>query len=196
MKVTLLPALFFTTLIAFFARPLAAEEKRAPVMYNADLNGRDLQFLMQAAEQGLLQANMAALAKNHAQSTEVKEFADGLARHCAAQNEQLRKIALENGIALPNTLTRQQTALIGRLGKLSGMKFDKAFMAEMTQAQQGSEGIFEQTLQLENPEIIAFAAQTLPSIKQQLALARNISGIAPRAGTMPHFRIDVARPGA
>jgi predicted outer membrane protein len=188
------PCLFAAALC--FCNPLrAADDKHPQMLFNSDLSGKDLQFLMSAAEQGLVQAGLVDLAKAHAQSKEVKEFVETLGKQRADQNEKIKQLADGKGVALSVTLTKQEGAAIEKLGKLKGLKFDKAFMEEVTKKQQDNAGLFEQATQSADPEIKAFVEKTLPEIKQQLALARNISGIAPRAGTQPHFRISPATPG-
>jgi putative membrane protein len=186
--------LLFAIALYFCSTLWAADQKRPQMLFNTDLNGGDLQFLMSAAEQGLVQTGLVDLAKSHARSSEVKDFIEVLGKQRAEQNEQIKRLADGMGIVLSVTLTKQESAAIEKLGKLEGLKFDKAFMEEMTKRQQDYASLFEQKTQSEDSHIKAFVTATLPVIKQQLALARNISGISPRAGTQPHFRTGNATP--
>ena len=186
----LLPCLFFA---AFACMGTAADAPKKPALiFSTDMSGGDLQFLNSATEKGLFQAALGALAASHAKSDEVREFGQTIAKHHAAQNEQIKLIAIKKGLSLPAGLTRQQNAAVDKLAKLQGLKFDKAYMQEMVQDQQDYVTIFEQATQSQDADIKSFAIASLPALKKHLALVRNITGVAPRSGSGFHFRTDAA----
>lgn len=171
----------------------AGEPKAPPVLFSTDISGGDLQFLTSAAEQGLYQASLAALAADHAKSSEVKEFGETLAKHYAGQNERLKLIAMKKGLTIPSKLSANQNASAAKLAHLQGLKFDKAYMEEMVQDQQTYVALFEQATQSHDAEIKSFATASLPGLKQHLELVRKITGIAPSTGAAAvHFRTEAA----
>lgn len=184
----LLPAMFLP------AHHGHAGDAKKTAIISADINGIDLQFLKSAAEQGLLQANLGELAEMRALSSEVKVFGQTLAKYHATQNEQIKLLAIKKGVTVPASPTSQQNVRTGKLEKLQGLKFDKACMEEICQEQQIYDALFEQATQSDDPDIKAFATAALPSIKRQLAFVRDITGSAPRAGSVPHFKIGVGDP--
>lgn len=190
----LFPAIFSLAIFSAAQNGQAGDEKKPPLIISADISGNDLQFLRSASEQGLLEANLGELAEMRAQSSEVKIFGQTLAKYHATQNEQLKLLAIKKGVTVPASLNPRQSSLAERLTKLQGLKFDKAYMEEMIVEQQNYDALFEQATQSGDPDIKSFVNTALPSIKQHLALVRNITGVSPRAGTVPHFKIEVGDP--
>ena len=170
--------------------------KKPSEIFNTDLSGGDLQFLNSAAVQGMVQVALGSLGADHAQSSEVKDFAQTIAQHHAGQNEQIKLIAMKKGVLIPSSLSPKQNAVADRLSRLQGLKFDKAYMEEMINQQQAYEVIFEQATQSRDDDIKSFAVAELPAIKEHLALVRNITGIAPVSAGAPHFRIGIPGPSS
>jgi putative membrane protein len=181
--------------LAVVMRQAAAEDsaKKPPALFSIDISGGDLQFLTSAAEQGLLQANLAALAATHAKSVEVMEFGQVLTNQHAAQNEHIKLLALKKGLSLPSGLNPKQKAVADKLAKQRGLKFDKAYLEEVIRDEESYVALFEQATRSNDPDVRAFAAASLPDIKQQLALVRTMAGVGPRSsGSAVQFRASAA----
>ena len=146
-----------------------------------------MQFLTSAAEQGNIQAELGEIAVTHAQSPDVIAFGRSLAKENAVQSEQIKLLAINKGLALPENLNPKKDPAADRLQKLKGLKFDKAYVAEMLAQLQNYVSIFEAGAQSHDADIKAFAESVLPVIKQHLAFLNHTVGggdsVAPRFRT-------------
>jgi putative membrane protein len=182
----LYPILIFI-LLAAALRQADAQSTKKPPLISSDLSGVDVQFLTAAAEQGNVQATLSELAVTHAQSADVKAFGQALAKENAVQSEQIKLIAINKGLTLPESLNAKKTADTLKLEKLQGLKFDKAYVTEMLAQMQNYEAIFEHATQSDDPDIKSFATSALPKIKQRLAFLNHTAG-NPSTTATPHFR--------
>jgi len=190
-------SLFLALTFAFFALPgagFAADAKNPPMIFTTDVSGGDLKFLSSAAEQGLLLATLGVLAADHAKSSEVKDYGQALAKNHATQNERIKLLTIRKGITTPSAgLTKKQNKIADELSKLEGLKFDKAYLEEMVQELQVYAATFELATQSRDPEIKSFATLALPNVKKDLALVRQMTGMAaPASEAAPHFRVNAS----
>lgn len=189
------PILSFVIFVFIFGTLSQAQESRktAP-LFSTDLAGGDLQFLTSVGEQGMLLANMSELAANRAQSAEVKKLGHAVAGQYASQNEQVKLVAIKKGITIPSAPNSFQKAQLDKLAATEGLKFDKAYMEEMTRQQQSYLALFEQTGRTTDPDIKSLVEKLMPVVKQQLSLFRSMTGTAPRGAATPRFRINIGNP--
>ena len=190
MKKRRIHSILICALLAVSFREAHAQDAKKPPLISSDLSGGDMQFLTSAAEQGNVQAALGELAVTHAQSPDVKAFGQALAKENAVQSEQIKLIAINKGLALPESLIPKKNSAAAKLEKLKGLKFDKAYVEEMLTQLQNYEAIFEHATQSEDPDIKSLATSALPAIKQRLAFLNHTAG-NPSATSTPHFRVNV-----
>jgi putative membrane protein len=191
-----IPPVLFSLLMFLSFRDGFAQTAKKPPIFSSDLSGGDMQFLVSASQQGQLQAVLGALAGSHAESADVKAFGITLAKENAVQNEQIKLMAIRKHFTLPENPEAEKNPSAVKLQKLQGLKFDKAFILEMLTQEQNYADIFERATLSQDPDIKAFAAATLPVIKQHLAFLGHSTGKAPSGTPTPHFRVNVGDPGA
>lgn len=196
MKARRLPTILFSSLLIVSFRDGNAQDTKRPPLISSDLSGGDMQFLISASEQGNVQAALGELAVTHAQSADVKAFGQALAKENAVQSEQIKLIAINKGLALPENLSPKKNPTTGKLEKLKGLKFDKAYVEEMLLQLQNYAAIFDKATQSRDPDIKSFATGALPTIKEHLAFLSHTTGNAPASGATPHFRVSVPDTGA
>lgn len=196
MKARRSTSILFSLLLAATLHAGHAQDAKKPGLISSDLGGVDLQFLVSATEQGRVQAELGELAVTHAQSPDVITFGRALAKENAVQSEQIKLLAINKGLNLPEKLNPPKNATAAKLDKLKGLKFDKAYVQEMLLQMQKCEAIFEGGTQSHDPDIKGFATSTLPVIKQHLAFLYHTTGAAPPPSPAPQLRVNVADPRA
>src|SRR5581483_10268084 len=91
----------------------------------------DRQFVKKAAEGGLAEVQLGQLATEKAASPEVKQFGQRMVDDHTKANEQLKQVASDEGVTIPDKLSAKDAATKARLEKLSGKAFDHAYMRDM-----------------------------------------------------------------
>src|SRR5215469_7117189 len=119
-------------------------------------------FVKQAAEGGLAEVELGKLAAERASSSDVKQFGQRMVDDHTKANDQLKQVASEESITLPEKLDTKDAAIKARLEKLSGEQFDHAYMLNMVRDHTKDVTEFRtQAKTAKNPAIRNFAAQTL-----------------------------------
>jgi putative membrane protein len=135
----------------------------------------DVKFLENAARGGISEVEMGKLAQEKGQSEQVKDFGKTLVRDHSEANEKLKDIAADKSITVPGDMAKQQKDMLAKLGKLSGDSFDKEFAKHMTMDHKKDIAEFEKESKSgKDAELKAFAANTLPTLKEHLQLAEKL----------------------
>lgn len=132
----------------------------------------DSTFLTKAAQGNLAEIRMADLAMNKTSNPHVKDLAQRLEADHSAANNQLKQIAAKQNLTLPNKLDPKDQAEYDRLSKLSGPEFDKAYTHYQTKDHRETIAEFRHEADHgTDPELKAYANDTLPKLEQHLHLA-------------------------
>jgi putative membrane protein len=130
-------------------------------------------FVQKAAEGGAAEVAIAKLALQKAENAEVKAFAERLEKDHAAVNGELKTLAAARNITLP---AEKRGPVYFKLEKLSGAAFDRAFVAAMlTSHQNGVKAFDKEAASGADADIKAFAAKTLPTLKEHLQQVQTLS---------------------
>lgn len=147
-------------------------------------------FVHKALKGGKSEVALATMAAERASHADVKSFAQRLVTDHTKANEELTALASRKG--LDNAMATQgkpdkdrakadkadkDNAVMDRMTKLSGESFDRAFMEYQVRHHEQEVKDFERMAnQAKDPEVRAFAAKTVPVLKEHLEQARSISG--------------------
>jgi len=160
------------TLLFSAAIGVAAETKTD----NSKLSKADSQFVMEAAQGGLMEVQLGKLAQEKASHEKVKEFGKRMEQDHGKTNSELKKIAADKGIQLPDNLDKKHKSKVDKLAKLSGANFDRQYMQEMVSDHKADIKKFErQADKGKDPDLQKLAGQTLPTLKEHLQLAESTS---------------------
>ncbi len=171
---------------------LRSAEPAGSTILSSEMSATDLDFLRSAAEDQLMRTKLGDLAAKQSASKPVQTFAISL-RKDAGEGEELKKLASEMQCSLPQMLNVEQTALLKRLARLKGDKFDKAWMTTVIQAQQKEITDFEEGARSKDGRMKALAQNAMPPLSEHLLLAKKISGIA-SAGKLFKARLSAFPP--
>ena len=149
-----------------------------------DLSPQDRSFVRDAASGGKAEVELGKLAEQNAQSEQVKKFGQKMVQDHTAAKQKLEGIAKMKGVDLPQQLDAEQQQALGRLSKMRGAEFDRAYMQDMVKDHNKDVGEFRKEAQSGNdPDIREFARQTLPTIQQHEQMAKNVNGSLAETGS-------------
>jgi len=136
----------------------------------------DASFVKKAADGGLAEVAMAKLAQEKAESADVKAFAQKLEKDHTQANTELKQVASQKNITLPDAPSSMHQAKHDKLAKLSGAAFDKAYIAAMLEDHQKDVREFSREASSgSDSDVKAFAAKTLPTLKEHLQQVQELS---------------------
>ncbi len=185
-----------TTFVIVGALALGAASAQDDMMKKDDMKKDDAMvtgmkpdqgFVTEAATGGMLEVKLGQLAVEKGSSDEVKQFGQKMVDDHSKANDELTQLAGTKGIALPNELGARHQAMVDRLSGLSGAEFDREYMKMMVDDHKKDVSAFEKEAKGgKDPEVKAWAAQTLPTLKEHQKMAKDVASKAgkeePKAG--------------
>jgi putative membrane protein len=142
------------------------------------MSATDRDFATTAAISGMSEVAASQLALTHASDPQVMAFARTMIQQHGAANDQLTAIMRARGVNPPTALPKTQVDEMGAFGMRSGPDFDRYFIQRAgVQAHQDAIIAFQRQMpQLTDPDLKAWAANTLPVMQQHLSMAQDIAG--------------------
>jgi putative membrane protein len=132
-------------------------------------------FIRTAAMDGMAEVEHGRLAAQNATHDEVKQFGQRMVTDHSKANDELKALASQKKVTLPTTLDGKHKAMQDKLSKMKGDAFDRAYMAHMVTAHQQAIALFQkESSGGKDAEAKAWAAKTLPTLKEHLQMARSI----------------------
>jgi putative membrane protein len=151
-------------------------------------NGGQLQdhsFMTKAAQGGLAEVQMGQLAQQNGQSQEVKDFGQRMVTDHTKANDQLKQVASEKGVNLPDSPSSKDKAEYDRLSKLHGEAFDRAYSKMMVSDHKKDIAEFKQEASSgSDSQVKNFASQTLPTLQEHLQMAEKMNSTEKSSGGM------------
>ena len=145
----------------------------APIL-STEISGSDLGFLMGAGSQFALLVHLADLAKTHAVTPEVKAEATTISKEQTAAAAQLKDIATRDNVPLADDPDDEGHKVLAALGKLDGVKFDKAFLDAQADAQDALETTLNGGASSTDANIKTFATANLQTLKLERDRVRKL----------------------
>ena len=140
------------------------------------LSDADRQFIRKAAVGGATEVELGTLATQRASRPAVRDFGAKMVKDHGAANAELATLARAKGVDVPRTLDATHQAVRDRLMALQGPDFDRAYMQEMVKDHTQDVAEFEKAAQTaSDAELRAWTGAKLPTLREHLALARNIN---------------------
>ncbi len=146
----------------------------------------DASFAVEAGGGGLAEVELGRLATQRASDPAVRDFGQRMVTDHGNGNAELMALARQKGIALPAEPPAHHRAMRDRLSGLAGPEFDRAYMRAMVDDHVKDVAAFErEAAQGRDPDLKAWAAKTLPTLRDHLTQARSIdsriAGVIPPA---------------
>ena len=166
------------TMLSLAALLCAATQVSLSAAQDSNKTVTDQQFVDEAAKGGLAEVKLGELAAERGSDPEVKRFGQRMVEDHGAANKELTSI-LRNLTSItppPKELVGKHRDIYDDLSKRSGADFDKAYISDMVADHEEDAKLFESMADNgQDPQLKAFAAKTLPVIKEHLKMARDIA---------------------
>jgi putative membrane protein len=179
-------------LIGLMAQPALAQsqdttrQQPAAQATQQQLAQEDMEFATEAAKGGLMEVKLGELAQQQAASDDVKQFGQRMVEDHGKANDQLKQIAQDKAIDLPQELPADAQQKYDELKQESGDEFDQAYMDEMVSDHQKDVEEFQQYVETgQDPDLTSFAEQTLPTLEEHLQLAQQTQEQVKAAASEP-----------
>jgi putative membrane protein len=179
LKMPVLYALFVVFgLTSAFAQDAANSPKTKT---SPGLSTADSTFMKKAADGGMAEVELGQLAVQKASGSDVKSFGQKMVDDHGKANEQLKQLAAEKHVDLPQEPGAKHKATKAKLEQLSGADFDQAYVAEMVKDHKKDVAEFQRESKTAKDEDLKnFAIQTLPTLQEHL---KQIQSITPQSKT-------------
>ena len=131
-------------------------------------------FMNEAAMGGNAEVQFGKLAEQNASSQRVKNFGEMMVKDHSAANDDLKSIAKNKSVTLPNDIGKHQHHY-DELSKKTGTDFDKSYMKMMVDDHKEDIDAFEKAANTStDPDVKNFATQKLPILRKHLDSAKAV----------------------
>lgn len=149
---------------------LQAQEKAADSTVSPDSA-----FIMKAAQGGIAEVELGNLAKEHASSSDVKEFGQKMVDDHSKANDELKALAGEKHVTLPTEVDAKSKTMMDKMAKMGGRAFDHAYVKDMIADHKQDIAEFKKEANSgKDPDVKAWASKTLPTLESHLGMIQNI----------------------
>jgi len=155
----------------------AADPAPSAMQTGTQATSADRTFMTKAAGGGMYEVAVSKLAAEKATSPAVKDYAQMLVTDHTAANDQLKALAATKGVALPADMPADKKAKLNALAKTSGATFDRAYIDRVgiTDHQADIRLFDTASRSAKDADVKAWAAKTLPTLKEHLTEAQGLS---------------------
>lgn len=141
------------------------------------MSQQDHKFAMEAAMGGLMEVQLGRWAAQKGTSEAVKTFGRRMVTDHTQANTELRQLASSKGMTLPTELDAKHQREVSSIVRQNGAEFDRAYAKRMVRDHNKKLSAFEkQSTRGDDADLKAFAAKTLPTIREHLEMARALTG--------------------
>jgi putative membrane protein len=135
----------------------------------------DTDFMREAAIGGMSEVELGKLASSKAAGSEVKGFGQMMVSDHSKANEELKALAAKKNVTLPTEPDAAHKSTMTALQAKSGADFDREYVSEMIEDHEKDVAAFQDKSQnASDPDVKAFAAKTLPTLRKHLEAIRTI----------------------
>lgn len=135
----------------------------------------DSAFIMKAAQGGMAEVELGNLAKEHASSSDVKDFGQKMVDDHGKANDELKALAGQKNVTLPTAVDAKSKAMMDKMSKMNGGAFDRAYVKDMVADHKQDIAEFKKEANSgKDPDVKAWASKTLPTLENHLSMIQNI----------------------
>jgi putative membrane protein len=133
-------------------------------------------FVEDASAKGVAEVEAGKLAQEKGSASDVKSFADMMVKDHTAANSKLKMIADKKNLEVSDSAELVDKAKSMILELRSSESFDQAYANNQVKAHEATIALFEKEASNgKDAELKAFAAETLPKLKEHLAHAQALA---------------------
>jgi len=136
----------------------------------------DSKFMLEAASGGMMEVQLGQMAAEQASNADVRKFGERMVKDHTMANKELQAVAEKKGVAIPKELMKEHQEKVNKLKGLKGADFDREYMHCMVKDHDEDVAKFAKQAQNgKDDQVKAFAAKTLPTLKEHQQMAHDIA---------------------
>lgn len=131
----------------------------------------DQGFILAAAQGGMTEVKLGELAAQNGKRDDVKVFGQMMVKDHTAINDDLKALAAQKGVTLPDSLDAKHQAMVDKMAALTGSAFDDAYIATMIKGHERDAKAFKaETVETKDADIKSFVDKSIPVVDEHLKL--------------------------
>jgi putative membrane protein len=139
-------------------------------------------FARKAAVDNMAEVELANVARKQASQDSVRQYAERLHQDHQQANKKLQAVAQQKGISLPTDIDAKHKRERDKLAEKQGVDFDADYLEAMIAEHRKDIKEFEkEAKEGKDPELKAYAAQTLPTLREHLKQAEQLQASSKKA---------------
>ncbi|HEY2532557.1 MAG TPA: DUF4142 domain-containing protein [Xanthobacteraceae bacterium] len=130
-------------------------------------------FITRAIQADLAEVQMGKLAQQKSTAQQIKSFGQMLTNDHQANEQKASQIAKQMGVTPPTSPSAMQKSDYDHLSTLSGVAFDRQFVAMMVKGHRKNISEFRREARMRGP-VGQYAKETLPTLEKHLRAAERL----------------------
>jgi putative membrane protein len=132
---------------------------------------KDCNFIQAAAQGGMTEVKLGELASSTGQRDDVKQFGQRMVKEHGGINDDLKALAAQKGVTLPDSLDAEHQGVVDKMSALSGSDFDNAYIASMIKDHKTDAKAFKaESSATKDTDVKGFVDKTIPVVNEHLKL--------------------------
>ena len=133
------------------------------------LSKADTKFILAATQGGMTEVKLGELASTSGVRDNVKSFGRMMVKDHTAINVDLKALAAQKGVALPDSLDAKHQGMVDKMAALTGSGFDDAYINSMIKAHQKDAKAFKaESAATQDANIKSFLDKSIPVVEAHL----------------------------
>ena len=129
----------------------------------------DKNFILAAAQGGMTEVKLGELAAQNGKRDDVKAFGQMMVKDHSAINDDLKALAAQKGVTLPDSLDAKHQGMVDKMAALTGSEFDDAYIASMIKAHKKDAKEFKaESAATQDADIKSFVDKSIPVVDGHL----------------------------
>jgi putative membrane protein len=129
----------------------------------------DQDFMLAAAQGGMTEVKLGELAVQNGKRDDVKAFGQRMVKDHTAINDDLKALASQKGVTLPDGLDAKHQGMVDKMAALTGSEFDDAYIAGMIKGHKKDTRAFKaEAAATQDADIKTFLDKSIPVVEDHL----------------------------
>jgi putative membrane protein len=146
----------------------------------------DKDFILAAAQCGMTEVKLGELAAQKGTRDDVKAFGQMMVKDHTAINDDLKALATQKGVTLPDSLDAKHQGTVDKMAALTGSEFDAAYVADMVKDHKMDAKKFKaESGKTKDAEVKSFVDKSIPVVAEHLQRITAMKKLTSNAATEP-----------
>lgn len=133
------------------------------------LSTADKDFILAAAQGGMTEVKLGELTAQKGMRDDVKVFGQMMVKDHTTINGDLKALAVQKGVTLPNSLDAKHQGIVDKMASLTGSEFDDAYIADMIKDHKKDTKEFKaESAETKDADIKSFVDKSIPVVDEHL----------------------------